>query len=317
LGKDTVNRLLKRFTRFACFLPLPLVLIASYALTLRVAGHGWTSDRIIAACCLVVATCYAIGYAFAALSRRDWLSAIARVNVATAFVMLFFWLALFSPVLDPARLSVSHQLSRLAAGKVLAKDFDFKYLRFEGRRFGVDALKGLAEQSSGADAQVLRESAKQALSMKYMWNSEIKPAAKELAANLTVWPKPLEAPKSFLEQDWTKAPMQWNLPKCLVNRSYRCDLFIVDLDGDKKDELMVFDQLDPTGGNAKIFEQRLDGTWVAIGTFSNRLARCPDPMKNLKEGKFELAPPRWRNMVIDGKTFAFVPNDAYESNCSR
>src|SRR5471032_1821212 len=68
----------------------------------RVGDYGWTSERVIAAACLLVASCYAAGYAWAACRPGAWLAAIAKVNRATAFVILALLLALFTPLADPA-----------------------------------------------------------------------------------------------------------------------------------------------------------------------------------------------------------------------
>ena len=121
-------------TRLSCLLLPWLVGIAIYALTLRVMAHGWTAERLIAAACLLVASCYATGYAWAASRYGDWLNWIANVNVGTAFITLLVMAALFSPLMDPARLSVASQMARLDSGKVGADKFDFEYLRFQGAR---------------------------------------------------------------------------------------------------------------------------------------------------------------------------------------
>lgn len=91
---STVAPAIRHSARLAALLLAPIVLIAVYALALRVADYGWTDDRVVAAACLLVAACYAAGYAVAAL-RRGWLERIAGVNVATAFVVLAALLALF------------------------------------------------------------------------------------------------------------------------------------------------------------------------------------------------------------------------------
>jgi hypothetical protein len=149
-GKD-VARVVRVAARIASLLPAPLVLIAAYALFLRVRDYGWTGDRVGAAACILVAGCYAAGY-FRAGLRRGWLSSLAQVNIATAFVVIGVLLALFSPLLDPARISVGSQVARLSAGKVKADQFDFAFLRFDGVRFGRAALDRLEREAAGADA---------------------------------------------------------------------------------------------------------------------------------------------------------------------
>ncbi|MBC7860049.1 MAG: DUF4153 domain-containing protein, partial [Burkholderiaceae bacterium] len=135
-----VNVLVRVSARVAALLLLPVCGVAVYALGLRVREYGWTGDRVIAAACLLVACCYALGYFWAALRFDSWLGPIAKVNVATTFVILAVLLALFSPVADPARLSVASQMARLNAGEADAATFDFDYLRAHGARYGRRAL---------------------------------------------------------------------------------------------------------------------------------------------------------------------------------
>src|SRR5690348_7105618 len=129
-------RVLRLAASLAALMLVPLMVIAAYALGLRVAQHGWTTDRIIAAASLVVAGCYALGYAWAALRPGRWLERIEICNVVAAFVTLAALLALFTPIADPARLSVASQVARLESGAVAPDKFDFAYLRFDGARYG-------------------------------------------------------------------------------------------------------------------------------------------------------------------------------------
>ncbi len=124
----------------------PLVAIAAYAVMLRVNQYGWTPERVIATACVVVAACYALGYAFAAMTSRSWLWRIETTNVVTAIVVLAVILALFSPVADPARLAVADQVARLETGRTPVDQFDFAFLRFHGGRHGLEALGRLRDR---------------------------------------------------------------------------------------------------------------------------------------------------------------------------
>ncbi|MEJ0043559.1 MAG: DUF4153 domain-containing protein [Rhizomicrobium sp.] len=62
-----------RYAQFAAALVLvPLVTLAAYAVWLRVAQYGWTVERVVTAATVLIALCYAFGYAAAAfaLARR-------------------------------------------------------------------------------------------------------------------------------------------------------------------------------------------------------------------------------------------------------
>src|SRR5260370_15638541 len=117
-------RLLRHAGSLAAAMLVPLVAIAAYALALRVIQHGWTSDRIIPAACLVVGACYAFAYGSAVLRPGPWLARIAACNIVTAFLVLGVLLALFTPIADPARLAVASQLARLEAGTIAADNVD-------------------------------------------------------------------------------------------------------------------------------------------------------------------------------------------------
>ena len=64
---EAVARVVRYARSLAALILVPLVALAAYGLALRVQQYGWTPERIIAGACVVVAGCYAAGYALAAL----------------------------------------------------------------------------------------------------------------------------------------------------------------------------------------------------------------------------------------------------------
>ena len=311
-----VARVLRISARLASLLLVPLVAIAIYALSLRVGEHGWTTDRIIAACCLLVASCYALGYAWAASRWTAWLSAVAPVNIATAFVILAVLLALFSPVLDPARISVANQMTRLENGTQSAEKFDFDYLKFEGRRYGLAALEQLKLSTQGKDAALVRDKATQSLAKKNRWEkSGERPTSQELSSHLKVWPKDKLVPESFTAQDWSSDTNQWQLPACLRNRTSSCDVYPIDFDGSGKVSLLVIPQGSDDGQGAKVFTQENDGRWRVAATLSNNLARCAALRDKLQSGDYRLIAPRLKDIEIGGKRIALSPVPDIESKC--
>lgn len=264
-GAAAVARIIGLSARVAALLLLPVTAIAIYALALRVGDHGWTIDRIVAAACMLVASCYALGYAAAAL-RKGWLTLLAPVNIATAFVVLGTVLLLFSPLIDPARVSVNSQLARLESGKVTADKFDFVYLRFDGQRFGQEALKRLEATASGKNAEVVRKRSAAVRKMRWPWDKEdaaLAPTA--LAANLRALPEGTRLPESFLRTDWTTGPGDVHTPGCLVRTGARCAAYLLDVTGDGKDEVLVVDE----GSNRSLVAQEnAEGQWQAIATMA-------------------------------------------------
>ncbi|MES2347219.1 MAG: DUF4153 domain-containing protein [Pseudomonadota bacterium] len=315
-GDATVPLPLRVSARTAAILILPITLIGIYALGLRVGQYGWTSDRVIAAACLLVASCYAVGYAWAAYKYDTWLQPIAMVNVIAAFLVLAVLLALFTPIADPARIAVSSQMARLAKGKTKAGEFDFRYLRFEGGRYGQAALEELKQRTTGPDAELLQREATAALALepKDRWRKpERFTAPVSIADNLKVWPVGAQLPASFLEQKWD-AVADNEKPDCLTRKEGKCDAFIVDVDGDGKPEILVV-ELQPSYSDGVLFSESADGKWGAIATMAPHDPSCKSLMDKLRQGEFKIAEPRLRELDIGGRRVAFVPKFSMKDAC--
>jgi hypothetical protein len=284
--------------RTAALVILPLVLIAIYALGLRVRDYGWTTDRIIAAACLVVASCYAVGYQWAAHRYETWLCPISKVNIATAFVVLAVLLALFTPIADPARISVNHQMARLASGRTPPEKFDFRYLRFEGKRYGQQAL----EQLVRSDVKLISEKAAVALKMSNRWQSD-KAAitSASIADSVTVWPASAKLPASFIGQKWADLP-EAQQPQCLRNADQKCEALLLDADGDGKLEVMLFGAGYTQG---LLYAEDQPGKWVLMAHMSG--AGCGDLRGKLRTGQFALSAARWKTLDVGGVRLQFLP----------
>jgi len=262
-GGAPVAGVIRLSARVAALLLAPLTAIAIYALALRVGDHGWTVDRIVAAACMLVASCYALGYAAAAL-RKGWLDLLAPVNIGTAFVVLGTVLLLFSPLIDPARVAVNSQLARLASGKIGADKFDFAYLRFEGKRFGQAALAQLATAAASRKDQALQEKIAEVQAMKDRWDKEItffKPDM--VTANLKVLPAGARLPDSFLAMNWADQNSALPLPSCLYTPGTHCTAYLLDVSGDGKAEVLIVDDKGPW---SRVAQENADGQWQMIAS---------------------------------------------------
>ncbi|HAT31125.1 MAG TPA: DUF4153 domain-containing protein [Janthinobacterium sp.] len=298
----SVARLVGVSARLAALLPLPLTAIAAYALGVRVHSHGWSADRIAGAACVLVAACYALGYAWAARRRGPWLAGIAGVNVATAFVILAVLLALFSPLADPARLAVDDQMARFDAGKVGADKFDFDYLRHEGARYGRAALLTLTKRAAGADAARIRARASAALNDEAR-SALVAAAPSDIAANITVrWPAGARLPDSFLRQDWSPLSQQWEAPACLRLSASLCDAYLMDVGGDGKAEVLLLDG--PSGTRSMLFAEGADGLWSGLGKLPDELVQCASLRRKLAGGDYQLLAPRVKDLQVGGRRIA-------------
>ncbi len=310
-----VARVIRFSARGAALCLLPLVAIGIYALTLRVRQYGWTGDRIDSAACLFVASCYALGYAWAGMRRSGWLAPIAGVNVACALVVLAVLLYLFSPAGDPARLSVNDQLARLEAGKVSAEKFDYDYLRFQGVRYGRAALEQLQARTQGENAALIREKATAALKKQNRWQSA--PQASEpadLRANIIAWPPGNSVPASLLQQKWSAEKYAWQLPLCLKLRDRRCDAYAIDFDGDGKPEWLLTDR--KTYAQAVILAEGEGGRWAITGFLPHGLGTCAALQGKLQAGDYRLVPAPLKDIEIDGQRLAVErPQSANRLRC--
>lgn len=127
---------------------LPLFVgLAAWALSLRWRQYGLSLDRLWAALLVLVAGMYAVGYAAAALRRRDpvWLAGIAPVNRAASLIGAGLLLLTQTGALD-FRAITAHTL--LARGAEL-KDEDLSYLRWELGHPGIYALGQLRDAEPG------------------------------------------------------------------------------------------------------------------------------------------------------------------------
>jgi len=292
-GASPPARVLAVSARIACLLLVPLTLLAGYALALRVADHGWSADRVIAAASLLVAACYAGGYAAAAL-RRGWLRTLAGVNIAAAFVVLAVLVLLLSPILDPGRIAVNSQLARLASGQIALRQLDVAYLHHHGARHGRAALARLEESATGPDADWLRAELARLRQPRPL--DADTPA--QIASNLKVWPAGASLPAGFAQYDWKQVEEQYNLPLCLQRRQTPCDAYVIDLGGDARPEVVVIGARDH--GNA-VLRQGDQGGWEIAGNLPPSLAACAPLLDALRAGRVRAAPPPIADLEIGGR----------------
>jgi hypothetical protein len=297
--------------RLASLLLLPLVALAAYAIGLRVNQYGWTVDRIASAACVAVAASYAVGYtANAAAPERRVLE---TWNFATALLILTVLFALFTPIADPARISVASQMARLHSGKMKPEAFDYNFLRWEAGRYGHNALLKLA---AAASPRAIRVQAQAALTSTERYSSATVPTAPiNLATRLIVHPTGRMVPESFLRTKWNEDPSSSEQPTCLNSPDFKCDVFFTDVDGDGRDEILLLPS--ERQGAASIFNsneiiiyRQAGGAWRIAGTITLPYG-CPEQYRQaVLSGNFKLVPPtsQMRDFEIFGARF--TPNSA-------
>ena len=293
LADNLPPMVLRIAVRVAGVLLTPLMAIAVWGLALRIGQHGLTPDRIIAMACTVVGIAYAAGYGFAALSpfwrRGDWMRPLEPTNVATALLSVAVILALFSPLADPARLSVADQTARLARGAVTPDKFDYRFLRFESGRAGEAALARLAA-SSNAD---IATRAKAARAAENRYGNEAA-GAPDVTPRIEAWPEGTPLPAGFT------AAVPADDDRATCDRPGECVGTLMDMNGDGRPEILLARQ-----NSLIIYVRADDGGWIATGRGSQPF--CPgktriDPRVALKAGTVKPVDPLWADLSLDGST---------------
>ncbi|WP_131782846.1 DUF4153 domain-containing protein [Legionella gresilensis] len=239
----------------SCYLLIPLMILAIYALYLRVQQYGLSVDRIYAAACMIIGSAYAVGYTLTALFSKKRFVLFAYCNIATAFLILIIYLALHTPLADPVRLFVANQLLRLQSGKVTPEKFDFEALRYKGLRFGQQALLELQNIWQGPQREYVRAHAKDALKLQL----KAYPNSGEKPSPLIIHTANGKLPSSFLKQHWPAMEGSINIPFCLANDIGKCDAWqIQDLQNNSL--ILILENATFTG-----FKETINGQWTAIG----------------------------------------------------
>lgn len=281
-GEEAPPLVLRWAARLASGLLIPIAILAAYGLALRIGQHGLTPERVFAAAFVTVASGHAIGYTIAAFRRTVWMKGLGRTNVIMAFISLALLTALFTPIADPARLSVGDQVKRLAQGKVAPDRFDYAFLRFDGGRYGRTALEKL---KAGKDPVVAKRAAEaQAASVRPPIN------ARARFTKTTVYPAGSVLPQSLVLQDWSPADGD---SVCVYPETI-CSAVLLDVDGDGVEEVLF-----SNGSNIDVIQQAPNKSWKKISTAT---ARCNgvDLDKALKSGSVRMADPVPRRDILIG-----------------
>lgn len=281
-------------------------LLCTYGVYLRVHQYGWTSDRVWAAGFVLIMTLYAFGYAFAAaksFKAGAWLQNLKMVNIVAAFCVVLLLVLFNSPLLNPTRIGVQSQVARLLSGEIKSEQFDYKYLRFRGGKYGNEALKNMLTNPRFA------EEVKAALSAENesYYN---KPKRKidttaALQANIVVYPKGTVLDASFYNKLLADVIASNIYIECLSNMnltSQPCYALSVDLNHDNKPEVMIF-----SAYNAKLYTQNADG-WhfesemrvIDDGDYTEH-----DDKAMLEQGNFKVISQAWDMLQLGQRQFAF------------
>jgi hypothetical protein len=288
--------------RIAGLLLIPIVILAAYALWLRVDQYGLTPDRVFAGAYLVVAIGFTIGYALAALKSGPWMKTLEPTNLIMAAVSVLLLIALFTPIADPARLSVGSQVKRLEAGKVTAEKFDYKFLRFASGHYGRDAFDRLSRSPDKA----VREGAAKTGKMKSAFDDAtyLQDNVPATLASIEVFPKDARLPDDFVTQFSAAKTV---LPFCGVVGS-PCRARVQDLDSDDKVEVLI-----QAGEGVAVYRATPKG-WSRYGYF--KMSDCYARGVNVEAERLALlaapvqtAQPDMPDITFGGRRLRIAPEE--------
>lgn len=288
----------------AAVVMVPLVALAGYAIFLRVQQYGWTDDRIVSATAAAILAFYAAGYAWAAYPSAEWMKRIERWNFFASLVVLAALVLLLSPIASPMRLAVNDQMARLASGAVDPEKFDYLYFRFEGGRYGREALQRLVANATGPKAALIKALAKAALELTTRsYGGTPPPESKPPREMIRVHPDGATLPETFLSQDWNADPQMALLPACLRGTA-PCDATAADLDADGAHEIILYQY-----SRADVFKQDRDNRWRRAGTLEYP-ADCRAVHEAILAGQFKVVepePPAMRDLMVNGQRVTVEP----------
>ncbi len=279
--------------RAAALLLVPLIGIAIWGLALRIGQHGLTPDRIIAAACAAVGALHAGGYGYASLSSlragSDWMRPLERTNIVGAVLGVVFIVALFTPVADPARLSVTDQVARLERGVVPPDEFDFAFLRFESGRVGQAALARLV-RSDDAEVAALAQTVSE-VGYRDAEAAILEPLNRPV---VQPWPADRPLPPGFA------APFRGPgvLAECRAGGD--CLASVQDLNGDGAPDVLL-----ASATGLWLFTRDAEGVWREEGAYP--ILRCPgedeapDARALMRSGALRPRSAAWPDMDTGGR----------------
>ena len=131
---------------------------------------------------------------------------------------------------------------------------------------------------------------------RYEARSLVRLTGDQRAANLTiVYPKGTSLPREFLDIDWNENRRSYLVPSCL-KISGRCEVIVVDLDGDGTDEIIA---LPRTLASAQVFRANRDGAWDYFGELAG--VGCPGVREALLAGDLSIAAPSVKEIEVAGR----------------
>lgn len=236
---------------FAHLVALPIyAVLATYALALRVDQYGLTPDRILGLTVAIIALIYSFSYSASILIKRaSWPKAITHLNPALALLAIALVLIVHIPGIDPVRMSIMTQMSRLETGRTPISEFDLGSFNF---KYGEPGKKALAkieanpEITKDRDAEVAFAQLQQSQNLSDWRRAENKTRQgltgqkrdKLLTSldNIPLFPSNVLMPERFLPALLEMAP---NVARDCANGA-ECAMILLDFNRDGYDDTAIW-----------------------------------------------------------------------------
>lgn len=285
-------RPLRLLIQTAVMLTPVYVLIAGWALWVRIGQYGWTSDRLHGVLVVAVLLVWSVGYLIGLLRRREDPSPqLGRVNLAVSLLGLALLFLLYTPVLDSWRISVNSHMSRYHSGKINADQVSLYMLSHSGKP-GRAALLELQQDKA------FTQDAKRQQQLKRLLSGDLSPTikltAEALAKNVTILPGSMPPDNAL----WAAVIEQrYRVESCSEVGS--CVLVSQDLNGDGKAEQVLYAFGDRT---VLVFAQGEKGwEYKASAPLPSGLNKAK-LLQAVKDGALGAKPKVWKDITLGDET---------------
>lgn len=298
-------RSLARVVAFAWLSVPVLAVVGLWALSLRVAQHGWTVDRLWAAVVGGMALVYGLGYCGSAISRSRWMPSLERTNVMASLALVVVIALVTGPLADLRRIAVDSQVSRLRSGEATGAAFDFAALKREGGKWGHDALVQLAQDQSLAASVRAQAKAQFATGGRSLHRDQDRDLAlAALRQEVRILPSGTVPDPGLLEH-LSRSQADWGAKMCLQNPA-RCALWFVDLDGDGIAEAIL---LRGSGRfvEGTVYARGQGEDWRREGQLQGSPAPLDDWLTAIEARAAIPVKPRWPDLQLGGRRYSVRP----------
>ncbi|EJV7173126.1 DUF4153 domain-containing protein [Escherichia sp. 93.1518] len=277
------------------------VLVAAWALWLRVAQYGWTTERLHGVLVVVVLLVWSLGYFVSIVWRKGQNPLVfqSKVNLTVSLLVLAILVLLNSPVLDSMRISVNSHMARYQSGKNTPDQVSIYMLEQSGR-YGRAALESLK-----SDARYMKDP-KRARDLLMAFDGEQhlqQVSEKALADNVLIAPGSGKPDATF----WSALIKErYNVMTCIEKDA--CVLVEQDLNSDGRAERILFAFNDERYVVYGFDPDKKEWQELAMSLLPREITK-EKLLTAAKEGKLGTKPKTWRNLTVDGETLDLNLNE--------